>query len=110
MDGVDGDASPDQPLTEDEKKEKRLEEGIGIPHILIDCAQEKDRLHGDKVLESTKLPSVEEVLDGLGLGPHGPPIPPPASFAVVPYAVKRHAPPGAEGGHYAFVASSPDDP
>ena len=44
------------------------------------------------------------------MGPKGPPIPPPAEFAVVPYPVKRHAPPGAEAGHYHFIASSPDDP
>lgn len=52
-----------------------------------------------------------QVLDGLGLGPKGPPIPPPATFAVVPFPVKRRAPPVSEfGGRYIFVASSPDDP
>ena len=63
-----------------------------------------------QVMECNKMPSLVEVLDGLGLGPRGPPIPPPAGFAVVPYPVKRHAPPGAEGGHYVFVANGPDDP
>ena len=48
-------------------------------------------------------------MDGLGLGPRGPPVPPAATFSVVPYPVKRHAPAGAEGGHYMFVASGPDD-
>jgi hypothetical protein len=52
-----------------------------------------------------------QVLDGLGLGPHGPPIPPPASFAVVPYPVRRRPPLGSDpSSHYAFVASGPDDP
>lgn len=52
-----------------------------------------------------------QVLDGLGMGPRGPPIPPSAVFAVVPYPVKRRAPLMAElGGRYIFVASSPDDP
>lgn len=52
-----------------------------------------------------------KVLDGLGLGPHGPPIPPPASFAVVPYPVRRRPPLGSDpSSHYVFVASSPDDP
>lgn len=52
-----------------------------------------------------------QVLDGLGMGPRGPPIPPPAGFAVVPFPVKRRAPPVSEfGGRYIFVASSPDDP
>ena len=49
-------------------------------------------------------------MDGLGLGPKGPPIPPPASFAVVPYPVKRKAPVGDPSHHYEFLASSPDDP
>ena len=52
-----------------------------------------------------------QVLDGLGLGPQGPPIPPPATFAVVPYPVRRRPPLGSEPPHhYIFVASSPDDP
>ena len=50
-------------------------------------------------------------MDGLGLGPQGPPIPPAAIFSVVPYPVKRKPPLGSEpAGHYVFVASSPDDP
>lgn len=52
-----------------------------------------------------------QVLDGLGLGPHGPPIPPPATFAVVPYPVRRRPPLGVDPpSHYVFVASGPDDP
>ena len=50
-------------------------------------------------------------MDGLGLGPHGPPIPPPATFAVVPYPVRRRPPLGVDPpSHYVFVASGPDDP
>ena len=45
------------------------------------------------------------------MGPHGPPIPPPATFAVVPYPVRRRPPLGVDPpSHYVFVASSPDDP
>ena len=50
------------------------------------------------------------MLDGLGLGPKGPPIPPPAVFSVVPFPVKRKAPANDPSGHYVFVASNPDDP
>ena len=51
------------------------------------------------------------MLDGLGLGAHGPPIPPPATFAVVPYPVRRRPPLGVDPpSHYVFVASGPDDP
>uniref|UniRef100_A0A2C9K9X8 HYDIN/VesB/CFA65-like Ig-like domain-containing protein n=1 Tax=Biomphalaria glabrata TaxID=6526 RepID=A0A2C9K9X8_BIOGL len=63
------------------------------------------------LLESGKLPTKQEVMDGLGLGPQGPPIPPAAEFAVVPYPVKRKPPPMPEvGGKYTFMSSSPDDP
>ena len=54
------------------------------------------------------LPTVEEILDALGLGPNGPPIPPPATFSVTRLPVKRrdvNPPPQ----HFVFVASSSDD-
>ena len=51
-----------------------------------------------------------QILDGLGLGPRGPPIPPPVTFSMLSYPVKRYAPPGAEDGHYTFIAAFPDDP
>lgn len=46
----------------------------------------------------------------MGLGPKGPPIPPPASFAVVPYPIHRKAPPGSEFSHYIFVTNNENDP
>ncbi len=48
--------------------------------------------------------------DGLGLGPGGPPIPPYATFSVVPYPVRRKSPLNEFGQHYLFVASASDDP
>lgn len=108
--GEEGPAEACVPLTEEEKKEKRLEEGIGVPHLIMECQPNEDVVCFDRILDTGKLASVEEVLDGLGLGPHGPPIPPAATFSVVPYPVKRHAPPGSESGHYQFVATGPDDP
>lgn len=33
-----------------------------------------------------------QVLDGLGLGPKGPPIPPPIIFSIVPYPKMRSVP------------------
>ncbi|XP_049339422.1 hydrocephalus-inducing protein homolog isoform X2 [Astyanax mexicanus] len=59
-----------------------------IPLICI-SASEKELLCGTKLLSSLKLPSLEEVLDSLGLGPSGPPIPPPMLFSVVPYPKTR---------------------
>ncbi|CAH1779299.1 unnamed protein product [Owenia fusiformis] len=105
---------PDQDVSECPMKGKaesrdRLDDGIGINHLQLNCADEA--APGIRAIETGTLPSVEEVLDGLGLGPRGPPIPPPAEFQVVPYPVKRHAPQAAaESGHYIFVASHPDDP
>ncbi|XP_069113582.1 hydrocephalus-inducing protein homolog isoform X2 [Argopecten irradians] len=100
-DGVDGEGGEEAP---------KEEESSGIPHLQIDCS-DKSVTPFDKLMGLQKLPSMNEVLDGIGLGPRGPPIPPSATFAVVPYPVKRRAPPVSEfGGRYIFVASSPDDP
>ena len=45
--------------TEEERREKRLKDGIGIPQIIVDCAAEKQPTA--VVLQSPRLPSVEEV-------------------------------------------------
>lgn len=86
------------------------DENVGVPSINIDCTT-KDVYPSKSILSLGKLPMREEILDGLGLGPRGPPIPPPATFAVVVYPNKRKPATGADIlEHYAFVASSPDDP
>ncbi|KAK6983379.1 hydrocephalus-inducing protein, partial [Biomphalaria glabrata] len=122
---------------EKEENEENKKEEIGIPHILVDCAERKIMTiqkvlevipsvvennavnvkqmehitYENLLLESGKLPTKQEVMDGLGLGPQGPPVPPAAEFAVVPYPVKRKPPPMPEvGGKYTFMSSSPDDP
>ena len=46
----------------------------------------------------------------MGLGPKGPPIPPPAVFSVIPFPAQRNAPPCAEFGHYLFVSNVENDP
>ncbi|KAK3085440.1 hypothetical protein FSP39_003318 [Pinctada imbricata] len=106
----DGENADGEISFEIEGPKEKEEDGVGIPLILVDCA-DKSITPFDKVLDTNRLPSMEEVMDGLGLGPKGPPIPPAAAFAVVPYPVKRRAPPVSEfGGRYVFIASSPDDP
>ncbi|CAL1528045.1 unnamed protein product [Lymnaea stagnalis] len=119
-------------LDKDEKKDVN-----NIPHIVVDCAEKKiivmtkpvvesqttveEPVHvvekptvttyDHLILESGRLPAKEEVMDGLGMGQHGPPIPPAATFAVIPYPVKRKPPALPEaGGRYMFMSSSPDDP
>ena len=55
--------------------------------------------------------SVFKVQEGLGLGPSGPPIPPSASFCVVPYPRRRKPNLVNEfGAHYVFISNSADDP
>jgi len=46
--------------TEEEKQEKRLQEGIGIPHVIIDCA-DNSKTAFLRAVETGKLPSAEEV-------------------------------------------------
>uniref|UniRef100_H2YKD6 Uncharacterized protein n=1 Tax=Ciona savignyi TaxID=51511 RepID=H2YKD6_CIOSA len=101
MSEVDGQPSPTNPA--------EASDGMGIPHILLD-ANDPDNPCCKQILATGKLPTVDDVLDGLGLGPKGPPIPPPALFSVVPYPVKRKPPSGDKAQHYEFVASGPDDP
>ncbi|KTG35348.1 hypothetical protein cypCar_00023228 [Cyprinus carpio] len=62
-----------------------------IPYIWLSI-KEKEQLDGFEIISSMKLPSHEEVLDGLGLGPKGPPIPPPIIFSIVPYPKMRSVP------------------
>ncbi|KAF5907639.1 hydrocephalus-inducing protein, partial [Clarias magur] len=59
-----------------------------IPHICISVRKKEEASIGE-LIENLKLPSLNEVLDGLGLGPTGPPIPPPMLFSVVAYPKRR---------------------
>ncbi|XP_053944033.1 hydrocephalus-inducing protein homolog [Cuculus canorus] len=58
-----------------------------------------------KILESGKLPAAEQILDELGLGPSGPPVPATAFYSVVHYPEKRMAPAAEAVKHFFFVAS-----
>lgn len=94
----------------DEDEDGSKKDGVGVPQLIIDTVNPTES-QAEQTLAKGILPTVEEVLDGLGLGPTGPPIPPPATFAVVPYPVRRRPPLGIEPpSHYVFVASGPDDP
>ena len=48
-------------LTQEEKRQKHLEEGIGVPHVIIDCHEASSRPPVDELLEADKLPSLEDV-------------------------------------------------
>ncbi|CAF0787663.1 unnamed protein product [Brachionus calyciflorus] len=96
---------PNQSLLQNDEKNK--EDGVGVPCIIIENVNKSEL---DEVFKHPKFPLIGEVLDGMGLGPKGPPIPPPASFAVVPYPVYRKAPAGADFSHYIFVTNNENDP
>ena len=102
--GLDDDENQDQSLMQNEEKK---EDGIGVPCIIIENVNKSEL---DEIFKHPKFPQLGEVLDGMGLGPKGPPIPPPASFAVVPYPVYRKAPAGADFSHYIFVTINENDP
>ncbi|KAA8590532.1 hypothetical protein FQN60_014466, partial [Etheostoma spectabile] len=59
-----------------------------IPHIVLNVTG-KDYPSATELLKGSTLPSLVEVLEDLGLGPSGPPIPPPTSFSMVPFPKNR---------------------
>ncbi|XP_028813720.1 hydrocephalus-inducing protein homolog [Denticeps clupeoides] len=78
-----GTSVPPQTITSGESAERS--EGVldSVPLVSIDVTG-RDHPSSAELLQHEMLPPVEEVLDGLGLGPKGPPIPPPMIFSVVP--------------------------
>ncbi|NXL83544.1 HYDIN protein, partial [Alectura lathami] len=77
------------------------EPDVRVPCLDIQVLSTEDAI--GKILESGKLPAAEEVLDGLGLSPSGPPIPPTAFYSVIRYPEKRVAPTGEALKNFIFV-------
>ncbi|XP_032051538.1 hydrocephalus-inducing protein homolog [Aythya fuligula] len=75
---------------------------VGVPCLDIQVLSAEDAT--GKILESGKLPTAEEILDSLGLGPSGPPIPPTTFYSVIHYPEKRVAPAGEALKHFILVA------
>ncbi|XP_066569678.1 hydrocephalus-inducing protein homolog [Amia ocellicauda] len=104
--------APSQTMARENIEGGELLEGsgeVGVPHISL---QVSNRAHpsGAEILHGGKLPSLNEVLDGLGLGPKGPPIPPPTVFSIVPYPKQRQPPSSQESlSHFAFIAPTAED-
>eukprot|EP00079_Xenopus_tropicalis_P024447 XP_012817094.1 PREDICTED: hydrocephalus-inducing protein homolog isoform X1 [Xenopus tropicalis] len=93
---------------EEPKEELKLD--LGVPYFNFQMSG-PEKPSGEKILQSGKLPTVDKVLDGLGLGPSGPPMPPPSLFSVVLFPEMRTLPSDQETlGHFTFIATSPDDP
>uniref|UniRef100_A0A8D0GGN3 HYDIN protein n=1 Tax=Sphenodon punctatus TaxID=8508 RepID=A0A8D0GGN3_SPHPU len=86
---------------------EEADKDIGVPCLDIQV-QSFEEFIGKRILESGKLPHVDQILDGLGLGPSGPPIPPSAFFSVISYPEKRSAPTTGEAlKHFTFIV--PED-
>ncbi|KAG8143780.1 hypothetical protein E2320_000954, partial [Naja naja] len=80
-----------------------MERDLGIPSLEIHVLSSEES-SGKRILESGKLPRVIQILNGLGLGPSGPPIPPTAFFSVIPYPEKRPAQVASESlKHFTFI-------
>ena len=99
----------DQIQAEMEEAKKELEaelalEWVGVDHYEQFFEQEPKLDEVDHF-----LPDKMDVLEGLGLGPNGPPIPEPTTFSVVPKPDER-APPLQGRRHFEFIATGPDDP
>ncbi|CAF3973374.1 unnamed protein product, partial [Rotaria sp. Silwood1] len=105
-----------QPIKDDSKKQSPsgTDEIINIPTIQIDTPVDysSNQPLPSELLDSIKnrLPTLDQVLDGMGQGPRGPPVPRPFEFAVVPFPEPRTNPPCAEYGQYFFVATHENDP
>ncbi|XP_073515931.1 hydrocephalus-inducing protein homolog isoform X2 [Phyllobates terribilis] len=92
-----------------ENLEEELKMGVGVPHYELRVSGGPDT--SQTVLQSGFLPSADEVLEGLGLGPSGPPVPPPYLFSVVSFPERSNMSSDPETlGHFSFIAASPDDP
>ncbi|XP_008933568.1 PREDICTED: hydrocephalus-inducing protein homolog, partial [Merops nubicus] len=76
---------------------------VKVPCLDIQVLRSEDVARA--ILESGKLPVAEQILDELGLGPSGPPIPPTAFYSVIRYPEERVAPAAGEAlKHFIFVA------
>ncbi|CAM9161005.1 unnamed protein product [Bubo scandiacus] len=75
---------------------------VGVPCLDIQVLSSADVTRA--ILESGRLPAAEQILDDLGLGPSGPPIPPTAFYSVIRYPEKRMVPAAGEAlEHFTFV-------
>ena len=98
---------------EEEEKQKLLEleaklalEEVGIPIYHHDTAASDLNPNKEAEIEDiiAFLPDKLEILEGLGLGPNGPPIPAPTEFSVVPYPNRRELL-NQNSKHFEFIAT-----
>ncbi|KAB0347974.1 hypothetical protein FD754_012831 [Muntiacus muntjak] len=73
---------------EGEEEDHEGKKDLGVPFISIQTP-DSEGSSWKQALENERLPKGEQILDILGLGSSGPPIPPPALFSIISYPVKR---------------------
>ena len=83
-------------------------EGVGVPVITVKGAQSEQSV--TEAIFQDGLPSMKEILEGMGEGPGGRPIPEPMTFQVYPMPLKRRQLHETLQERFAFIAASPDDP
>ncbi|KAM9376112.1 hydrocephalus-inducing protein-like [Pholidichthys leucotaenia] len=59
-----------------------------IPHIVLKVMENKE-LSVTELVKGSTLPPRDKVLDDLGIGPSGPPIPAPVTFSIIPFPKLR---------------------
>ena len=96
-------AAVDIPPTIEESRE-----GLGVPVITVNGAQSEECVTRD--IFGGGLPSFDEILNGMGEGPGGRPVPEPMNFQVYPLPLRRRQVHETLQERFAFIASSPDDP
>ena len=87
--------------------EELSREGLGVPFIEVRASESITDIT-EQIMQAD-LPTPEEILIGMGMGPDGPPIPPSFTFQICPLPSKRraHEP---SSDVYSFIISSPNDP
>ncbi len=96
----------EEPVTVPEEEDDNRE-GIGVPFLELNGNKPEHELFD--ALFASGLPSSDKILDGMGLGPSGIPIPSPVTLQVCPYPLKR-VPVKQESRIFSFITTSPDDP
>nr|XP_051703218.1 hydrocephalus-inducing protein homolog isoform X2 [Oryctolagus cuniculus] len=93
----------------DGEEEREGKKDLGVPFIHIQVL-DVEGSSWKQALESDKLPKGDQILEILGLGSCGPPIPPPTLFSVISYPMKRLSPATTDiMKHFVFVTPPSDD-
>ena len=83
-------------------------EGLGVPVITVKGAQLVECV--TEAIFQGGLPSMDMILEGMGEGPGGRPIPDPMTFQVYPLPLKRRQVRETLLERFAFIAASSNDP